>query len=371
MSDTLTIFIDGLPFDELHQMPFSSRFASQGRLVPVLGYSVNCQTQLFTGKTPDEIGFWCEWSYEPDRSPFKHLKALFTLLSPLERVYIAKRVVHRVLDKLAPTDSTKHIPFRYLSLFAETGHSVFSPDFAHPSLLDAPGMIKFLHHQFPNTDHQDEDIFKAAKAHIETSDRPGHVLLTLVKIDHCSHWEGVGSKPYNEMLLENDRYIGELTEAFLSKVPDGRVFVVSDHGMANIHTGVSIDLEGRFGKPGRKRYAYFTEGTILRIWITDKSLTSGITEYVDEIEGLDRLSEDERAKQGLTNRAFGDLIYHTPEGTQIIPSFWGPKPSMGMHGHHPSYPGQHGICLSNRPGEFQERVSALDFYQHLSAAMNE
>jgi len=65
------------------------------------------------------------------------------------------------------------------------------------------------------------------------------------------------------------------------------------------------------------------------------------------------------------------LIYHTPEGTQIIPSFWGPKPSVGMHGHHPSFPGQHGICLSNRPGEFQERVSAMDFYQHLSAAMNE
>lgn len=370
MPDTLTIFIDGLPFDELHKMPFSSRFVSQGRLIPALGYSVNCQTQLFTGKTPDELGFWCEWTYQPERSPFKGWRAAFTLLSPVEQSYSAKRLVHKFIDKLAPTESTKNIPFRYLPLFVESGHSVFSTSFAQPSLLDHPKLSKFLFHQFPNTDHQDEDIFKAAKSYIESSKAPGHVFLTLVKLDHCSHWEGVGSAPYDEMLLENDRYIAELSEAFLARVSDGRVFVVSDHGMANIHTGVKIDLEGHFGSPSRDRYAYFTEGTILRVWLGDESLGAGISEYVDGINGLERLSEAERGEQGLTNRAFGDLIYHTPEGTQIIPSFWGPKPSLAMHGHHPRFSGQHGICLSNRPGDFQQRVSAEEFYRCLSAALN-
>jgi len=45
-------------------------------------------------------------------------------------------------------------------------------------------------------------------------------------------------------------------------------------------------------------------------------------------------------------------------------------PSVGMHGHHPRFPGQHGICLSNRPDDFAERVSAEDFYRCLSASMN-
>ncbi|MBW2291235.1 MAG: alkaline phosphatase family protein [Deltaproteobacteria bacterium] len=370
MPDTLTIFIDGLPYDELHKMQFSNRFASKARLIPALGYSVNCQTQLFTGKTADELGFWCEWSYDPKGSPFKSWAAPFALLSLVEPIYAAKRLVHKFIDKLGPVGSTKNIPLRYLSMFDESGHSVFSPSFAHPSLLDHPKLTKFFFHQFSNTERQDEEVFEAAKSYIEGSESPGHVFLTFVKIDACSHWEGVGSPPYDAMLLENDRYIAELTEAFLAKVPDGRVFVVSDHGMSNIHTGVKLELEKNFGKPSRDRYAYFTEGTILRVWVEDENLRTAIAEYVDGIDGLERLSESEREEQGLTDRAFGDLIYHTPEGTQIIPSFWGPKPSVGMHGHHPRYPGQHGICLSTRSGDFGERVGAEDFYHCLSAAMN-
>jgi predicted AlkP superfamily pyrophosphatase or phosphodiesterase len=371
MADTLTIFIDGLPFDELQKMEFSREFASQGRLVPGLGYSVNCQTQLFTGKTPDEIGFWCEWTYDPEHSPFRWWGIPLRLMSLFESSYFLKRAMHRVIDKLSPTMSTKNIPLGYLPHFAETGHSVFSPSFDQPSLLDHSGLKKFLHHQFPGSDHQDRDIFEATKAYIENSDSPGHVFLTLVKIDHCSHWEGVGSAPYDEMLAENDRYIRELTESFLSKAPDGRVFVISDHGMSNIEDAVVLDLEGEFGSPSIGRYSYFTEGTILRVWVDDDSLCEKIAEYVGGLGGLDRLSEQERIREGLTRREFGDLIYHTPVGTQIVPSFWGPKPSAGMHGHHRRFAGQHGICLSNRSGDFEGEVSALDFYRSMSSALED
>ncbi|MAG32833.1 MAG: hypothetical protein CL908_18300 [Deltaproteobacteria bacterium] len=371
MSDTLTIFIDGLPFDELHKMPFSNGFASKSRMVPSLGYSVNCQTELFTGKKPDEIGFWCDWTYQPEHSPFKRWEAALALLSIPERIYLAKRVIHRLIDRFAPTSSTKNIPLRYLPFFAETGHSVFSPAFTHPSLLDHPRMKKFLHHHFPNTDELDQEIFEAAKGYIEDSGSPGHVLLTLVKLDHCSHWEGVGSALYVEKLLENDRYIEELSHAFLDRAPDGRVFVVSDHGMSNIDTFIQVDLEGNFGRSSQKTYVYFTEATLLRVWVESKDLQRVIAKYLDGIDGLERLCEDERATQGLTQREFGDLIYHTPVGTQIVPSFWGPKPSVGMHGHHSRYPEQHGICLSNRPGDFGEEVRAGDFYRCLSTALGE
>jgi predicted AlkP superfamily pyrophosphatase or phosphodiesterase len=324
MARSLTIFIDGIPFDQLHKMPYTREFKSRARLVPILGYSVNCQTQLFTGKTPDELGFWCEWQYDPSNSPFRKLRWLLLLAAPLDRWYPAKRVIHKLLDRLGWVSGTKNIPLRVLADFSETGHSVFNPRFEQTSLLDAPGLHKFLHSSFPVVARRDEDAFRAALEHIRRADDPGHVLVTFTRIDHCSHWEGVASGPYDAMLAKNDDYIRELREAFLASVPDGTVLVVSD-----------------------------------------------LRAYLDGIEGIEGFGEDERRHDGITRPEFGDLIYHALEGYQFIPSFWGPKPSAGMHGHHPRFPSQHGVCLSSREGDFEGEVRAGDFYrvlaEHLSA----
>lgn len=361
----LTIFIDGLPFDQLEKMPYAREFPSRARLIPRLGYSVNCQTELFTGKSPDELGFWCEWSYSPDTSPFRAMKTALRLLTPIEWSYAAKRVFHRLLDRFAPVSYTKHIPLRYLAMFDETGHSVFDPRFDQPSLLDDQRMTKFLYHQFPPGPRRDLDATDAVLRFIENSDSPGSIIVTLVQLDHCSHWEGVGSPAYESQLRENDTIIQQLTEAYLQKEPDGVVFVVSDHGMTNIEDTIEVELESNFGLANEDTYTYFSEATLLRVWIHDDSLELRIQSYLDSIQGLERVEEAERKELGLTNESFGDLIYHTPVGIQIVPSFWGPKPSVGMHGHHPRYPGQHGVCLSSEPSLFADSMHAVDFFHVL------
>jgi predicted AlkP superfamily pyrophosphatase or phosphodiesterase len=354
MGRSLTIFIDALPFDQLHKMPYAREFKSRARLIPILGYSVNCQTQLFTGKTPDELGFWCEWQYDPSNSPFRRWRWLLSLVAPLERSYIAKRVIHKVLDRLGWVSCTKNIPLRLLADFAETGHTVFNRKFfVQESLLDHPDLNVFLHCSFPVIEQRDEDAFHAALEYIQSTEDPGHVLVTFTRIDATSHHEGVASPPYEIVLARNDEYIRELSEAFLEKNPDGRVFVVSDHGMSNIEHPVRTNIEDRFGPPIPGRYAYFVEGTILRVWCADPALRDDIAAYLDGIDGI-------------TRRDFGDLIYHSLESYQFVPSFWGSKPSVGMHGHHPRYPGQHGVCLSTRAGDFEGEVRAPDFYRVLA-----
>lgn len=366
MTKVLTIFIDGVPYDQLHKMPFAHSFESRARLVPILGYSVNCQTQLFTGKTPDEIGFWCEWEYSPETSPFRKIRALLPFLALAEWWHPAERAVHKVLDKFSPVVSTKNIPIRYLSDFDETGHSVFDEKFAGSSLLDDPGMTTFLHWQFADTPRRDAEMVRAAKSHIECEEDLGDILLTLFRIDYSSHWDGVGSPNYDATLLETDGFIRELTEAYLDKVPDGIVYVVSDHGMANIEHHVRIDLESRFGKPKHSTYAYFTEGTILRVWCQDPELRGRIESYLGSFEGVEKFSDDERLGQGITRRSYGDSIFHAHEGYQFVPSFWGPAPSVGMHGHHPRFRSQHGVCLGTREGEFTGEIGATDFYRVLA-----
>jgi hypothetical protein len=366
MPKTLTVFIDGLPFDQLHNMPSAKLFKAHARLVPILGYSVNCQTQLFTGKFPDELGFWCEFTYAPKTSPLRRWKPLFQILRLAEVWYPFKRIAHRVLDKMHLVSSTKNIPFAYLADFDETGHTVFAAEFGQESLLDHPDMKCFLYRDFPGAANVDEEIFQACHRYLKESDDPGNVMMTFVGIDHCSHWDGVASPAYNKMLARNDDYIRELHDAFKEKYPDGKVLVVSDHGMVNIDFHVNLDLENNFGKPADKGYAYFTEGTLLRVWCEDPKTLAELRTHLDGVEGIERLPDEERPVHGITDPSFGDLIYHTLEGGQLVPSFWGPKPSVGMHGYHPRYRSQHGICLSTSAEDFSGEVHASDFYKVLA-----
>lgn len=369
MPRTLTLFIDGLPFDQLEDMPFARSFESRARLVPILGYSVNCQTMLFTGKSPDEIGFWCEWEYDPASSPFRRMRGLLRLLSLAELWYPAKRVVHKLLDRLRWVNCTKNIPLRYLADFNQTGLSVFDRGFDKPSLLDHPEMTSFLHWHYPISPDRDEVMFEDVKKKIESEEDPGHILLMLAELDHCSHVDGVGTESYSRVLADNDRYIRELSEAFLTRYPDGNVLVVSDHGMSNIENFIELELEKQFGRPSASSYAYFTEGTILRIWCHSPELGEAIDAYLREIQGVARLTDDERLQQGITQGSFGDLIYYSEDGYQFVPSFWGPKPSVGMHGHHPANRSQHGVVLSTRQENFPEQIGARDFYKVLESCL--
>ena len=82
---------------------------------------------------------------------------------------------------------------------------------------------------------------------------------------------------------------------------------------------------------------------------------------------------DENLLTGQARLTYDVFIYNRElslEGYQYIPSFWGPKPSAGMHGHHPRYPSQHGVCLSNRDGDFEGEVRAGDFYRVLADALS-
>jgi len=366
VSQTLTIFIDGLPFDQLEKLPYTREFASRARLIPILGYSVNCQTELFTGKRPDDLGFWCEWTYSPDTASFRGFGPLLRGLSFVDRWYYAKRVVHKLLDRMRLASATKNIPLAYLANFEETGHSALTPGFDQDSLLSHAKLKVFLHTRFPVVARRDQDNFEDAKKYLDENESPESMLVTFTRIDGCSHWAGVGSEPYDELLVVQDGYIRELSEAFLAKVPDGTVLVVSDHGMVNVTDHVRIDLENAIGRPDTSGYAYFSDGTILRVWCDDDAVRERIVSYLDAIQGIELLSDEDRKRFGITRPEFGALVYHSLEGYQLVPSFWGPKPSVGMHGYHPRYPSQHGICLSSREGDFEGQVSATDFYDTLS-----
>ena len=163
---------------------------------------------------------------------------------------------------------------------------MLTPGFVGESLLEHPKLKVFLHTKFPVDVRRDEDNYRAVKQYIEDADDPGHILATFTRIDGCSHWDGVASPPYDELLLVQDGYIRELSEAFLAKVPDGNVLVASDHGMTNVTEQLSIELEDEIGDPDESGYAYFTEGKILRVGCDDPATRDRIQSYIRRIADL-------------------------------------------------------------------------------------
>jgi hypothetical protein len=63
----LIIFVDALPASK----NFHIKNLQTSALVPNLGYSVNLHNEIFNGKTPDQMGFFGEYLYNPKPSSLK------------------------------------------------------------------------------------------------------------------------------------------------------------------------------------------------------------------------------------------------------------------------------------------------------------
>jgi hypothetical protein len=345
----LVVFIDAYPYWYLQQ---GSRLPAHFPVVrpvrPGFGYSINCQTELFCGLTPDEAGYWCEYSYAPNAGAVSG--ALWGALDLFRPWRLPNRALHKAMDRLAGLAS-KDIPFSYLRHFAKSGKTLFARDFPFPSILKSEGVEVYSYMDYPrlpNSRARDEAIYNAGLDAIRNR-QARRLVLALGDLDHAGHWCRPGSDPgYEEARVWTEARTLEVVQAFEEKHPAGRIVILSDHGMSPVDIEVRLQLERAFGRPRPGRYMYFVEGTILRVWTEDRSLRSEIASHIADYKHVEIISDRERIEFGVSNPAFGDIIAVTHDGAMWVPSFWGTLPSKGMHGHHPRYEKQLGILLSNQ-----------------------
>ena len=356
----MLIFIDGFPFYYLDKAPQMSQFEGKARLIPGFGYSINCQLELFTGLQPDEVGYFGDWTYAPERSPFRRAKILLRLLNPVGRVYYLDRLLHKALGKITRIE-VKNIPFSYLPMMAPNSGDIFKREISVDLFHGAATFFwpDFLHLKWGK---RDAATFIAAMDAIEAD---GKVVLTFTELDHIAHACGVGSPEFDHHVEHIDSWVSDLKEEFLKRYPDGVVIVVSDHGMVNVNKRVHIKLESVLGTPGKRPYAYFLDGTILRVWTFDARIRARCKEYLNSLEVGVILTSDERKRWGVSSPTFGDIIFVANEGVMFVPSFWGRKLSRAMHGYLPDLASQHGIFLCSQPLK-DDMFTANQVYRELA-----
>jgi hypothetical protein len=355
---TLILFVDALPFDDLEQLPKLNAWPWKARLKPGFGYSINLHPELFSGLSPDEVGFFGEWTVDPSRAPGRRYRALLPLLDTLCRSYLMNRGLQHILTKrYRPERIMPNLPLKRLGDFAIHGEKVGDPAYGQPSIFsDHPGLERVSMEGLDKGARDAAVVDRAAEA---IKRGALQLYVPLIDLDGIGHSHRRESDEWRAHLANLDEWIEILSAGFLTLHPEGQVFVLSDHGMTDVHGGVKFEIEAAVGPAGPDTYLYFTDSTLLRIWVYDETLGEAIFDFLDASEVSTLIMQDEREAYGIANPAFGDFIAVLDEGLCFKPSTFARNIPAAMHGYHPEVYSQHAI-LAVRRAEGMPPVEEID-----------
>ncbi|MCD6571384.1 MAG: alkaline phosphatase family protein, partial [Deltaproteobacteria bacterium] len=171
------------------------------------------------------------------------------------------------------------------------------------------------------------------------------VFVSFPDLDGIAHKFGIDSSQYKERIEWIDSHCEKLVDRFLSRHPQGRIVILSDHGIANAKESVNFQLERKFGRPDPSKLVYFYDSLYLRVWTRNCSLKKEIVNFLQESKVGYVLTEEERAFWGLSDSRFGKVIFLLKEGYVFVPNYFGLRLQRAYHGYHPKLESQKGIFL--------------------------
>lgn len=361
---TLILFIDALPYDDLSRLPRLAAWPALARLRPGFGYSINLHGELFAGKTPDQLGFFGEWALDGSRAPGRRYRRVLPLLDRMLKFYVFNRGLQTLLTRrYRPGRIMPNLPLGWLGDFSLVGEKVDSPSFPaetlfsrHPRLQRVPttGLAK-----------GSRDAAVTERAAQAIAGGADCLYVPLIDLDGIGHGHRRSGPQWAEHLGHLDEWVDLLAEGFLARHPDGQVYALSDHGMADVHGAVKLELEAVAGRPGAGRYHYFSDSTLLRVWVHDPALGPAIAGYLQEAQVGRLIDHDERRAWGISDERFGDFIAVLDEGLCFKPSTFARNIPAAMHGYHPEVSSQHAVLAARGAGVAADSLAGVDRTLHV------
>lgn len=364
----LIIFIDSLPYRFLSRTDFMASLPGKYEITPGFGYSVNIDAELFAGLRPDDLGYFGEWNYAPEKTPDRKEKLLSRLGFVRRWSPLLDRALHYGLEWLGLRYA--NIPFESLSLFERTGTYLLSGEWGGENLLDGfhfqttlPGLLSLPYGK------RDRSSYRRAGDIIRKGGK--RIFVFFPDLDGIAHRRGIQSSSYWEKVRWLDEACRRLTEDFLARHPKGKVALLSDHGMAEFEEKVDLGLEEKFGKPDPEKLVYFYDSLYLRVWFPDPSLKEEVRSFLEENKSGFVLSREERRSFGLADPSLGEIIFLLREGFAFSPNYFGTRLHRAYHGYHPRLKSQKSILLLNGPELKKKPVYSTDVYLALKTLIEE
>lgn len=368
----LFVFIDACGWEIIRQDAFARDFAPlRKRLDSVFGYSSACVPSILSGRWPDEHRNWCYFVYDPVHSPFRSLRWLRWLPAAVT----SRRIFRRWLSKLVKVQlnfrgyfDLYNIPFKHISLYDFTEKK--SP--LQPRGMNrGPNIFDFLtergiRHHVSRPEASEAANLEALIQDIR-AEQIDFAFLYWPGLDGLLHRVGNQAEEVPAKLREYEAWIRRLLSAAGEHYEDVRLYIFSDHGMANCDE--LLDLKALIdGLPWRmgKDYAVVYDSTMARFWFFNEAARTAITAALNGVPQGRILSQDElrRLRAWFPDGYFGELIFLVREGVLIVPSHMGERPIRGMHGYHPADPQSYAMLCTNQ-AEIPDDIQAIPDLFHL------
>ncbi len=358
----LFVFIDACGWEIIKNDPFAQSFApNRKRLDSVFGYSSACVPSILSGRWPEQHRNWSYFVYDPEHSPFKSLRPLRWLPAKLT----SRRIFRRWLSKFIKRQlnfrgyfDLYNIPFKYISLYDFTEKkSPLQPG----GMNQGPNIFDFLeehriryHVSLPERTEQANLSALLADIQAESID---FAFLYWPGLDGLLHQVGNQSPQVPAKLRGYEQWFAELIPVAQKHYSEVRLYVFSDHGMANCDELLDLraKIEALQVRPA-KDYAAVYDSTMARFWFFHETARNDITGCLNQIS-QGRIVPDSELQAMHTffpDRYFGQLIFLVKEGVLIVPSHMGEKPIRAMHGYHPTDLQSYASLCTNQtsiPGE--------------------
>lgn len=371
----LVVLVDAVRHDYAtpSRMPYLAQLAAErgaARIRPLLGYSDSIRASIFTGLYPDEHGYWMEYCYRPESSPFGPLARL----APLDalpndfvrrglKFVLSQTVVRRQAREQGYAHlSLRHLPFRSLPVFDWT----LRKEMSTPGSLGAPTLFDLLEQQrvpgiYLDSSKLGRKGLLAALDAVAPDTRL--VFVYLHYVDMASHVVGIESGLFERSLARTDALLQEVVSRVGRRLGEHELLVFSDHGMAKVDRTVGYPALWR-DRDFPSRFVFALDATMVRLWWVDadERLRERVRAYVASRAPGRFLERAEIAslRLGFEHRLFGDEIFLLEQGPAIFPNFHSMLRPKAMHAYHPDEPDQQGIIVGrDRPGEVAELVEIL------------
>jgi hypothetical protein len=325
-------------------------------LRPILGYSDGIRATIFTGRYPDQHGYWMEYGMRPPSSPWawaRNFGALDGFPSDVALRGTKLAISMSAMRAMARRRQLEHmdlrnVPFRALPYFdltlrvPMTSYRALGRATIFDRCRDAG--LKFAYLDSSKIDRKTL-VHRAASL----PDDIGLVFVYLHHIDMASHVFGIDSKRFRQSLASTDELIRQTVGAVHERFPDSPTLIFSDHGMSRIKEQHAIPrLHHHPDFP--ERFLFALDATMVRVWYwrNEPALRAEVREIVAHTYQGHWLSDHEIDSFHLRfdSRLYGDEMFLLEPGTAIFPNFHSYIKPKAMHAYNPADPDQLGILVA-------------------------
>jgi hypothetical protein len=365
---SVVFLIDALGWEVAQRFGFCEGLLGRRRaLETVFGYSAAAIPSLLSGATPSRHGAWAMWRRaSPDASPFRYLRHLPRLPHALD--WRVRRAVRWLTDRrrdIRGYYDLYEIPVHLLHHFDVSQHQ----DPFQPGALPQETIFDRLENE--GVDYR-LWYYKTAEADnlsslLDAVSGDSAVLfLYTPELDELMHRVGIFDGAVERKLRGYERFIAALFQKAIRAGRDVSLYVLSDHGMTNVHG--EFDVWGELTRAGHvlgKDYLAFFDSTMARLWCDERVRAE--TGAVLSRAGTGReVTDEELLHYGclFEDRSYGDAVFVASPGVLFVPSFMGRSKVAAMHGYEPEDSYSKGCFMTNDDAG-EPPASILDFKGYL------